>query len=221
MSTKKNGLLGVILLRLKSIVCPDNSESTNAPTTGQAVKNTEETTSARKVANAPYRRPYPKAPSSIYGTPYYNLPSQQQAPVIPGPKNPGVTQQKPTAQAIDLEETYREYLQGEVMGVRADIKPCDDLPKKPTEQSKKSKKRCPRCNRDLNSNRFKPSTKYEDGLTKWCQECLLAPKDTRYKKYCPKCKKVRLKTSFKPNTKRWDNLTLWCQHCLPPQKKSN
>lgn len=80
------------------------------------------------------------------------------------------------------------------------------------------KKKCPRCCRNLTFDKFKNSSKYSDGLTKWCAECLSAPRDSTYKKYCPKCKKNRLKTSFYKNSKRWDGFTLWCKTCMDKSK---
>ena len=45
------------------------------------------------------------------------------------------------------------------------------------------KKACPRCCRNLTFDKFRKSSKYSDGLTKWCAECLSAPRDSTHKKY--------------------------------------
>lgn len=81
------------------------------------------------------------------------------------------------------------------------------------------KKKCPRCGRSSPYVVFKSSQKYDDGLTKWCAECLEAPKDTPKQKYCPKCKKRRMKTNFYKNSNRWDGLTAWCKICMDKSKK--
>lgn len=80
------------------------------------------------------------------------------------------------------------------------------------------KKKCPRCGRSSPYSVFKNSQKYDDGLTKWCAECLEAPRDTPKQKYCPKCKKRRMKTNFYKNGNRWDGLTAWCKACMDKSK---
>ncbi|CAM7061153.1 hypothetical protein [Morganella morganii] len=80
------------------------------------------------------------------------------------------------------------------------------------------KKKCPRCSRNLPFDKYGKSSKYSDGMTMWCLECLRAPRDTPKMKYCPKCGKRRYKTSFYANSKRKDGLTLWCKECMDKSK---
>ncbi|KGP45060.1 hypothetical protein [Morganella morganii] len=80
------------------------------------------------------------------------------------------------------------------------------------------KKKCPRCSRSLPFDKYGKSSKYNDGMTMWCLECLRAPRDTPKMKYCPKCGKRRYKTSFYANSKRKDGLTLWCKECMDKSK---
>lgn len=80
------------------------------------------------------------------------------------------------------------------------------------------KKKCPRCCRNLQFDKYGKSQKYNDGMTLWCLECLKAPRDTLKMKYCPKCGKRRYKTNFYANSKRKDGLTLWCKECMDKSK---
>ncbi len=84
-----------------------------------------------------------------------------------------------------------------------------------------TKKNCPNCERLLPFDSFRSSSKHEDGLTKWCVECLSAPRvaPQSNKKYCPSCKKNRFKTSFYKNSKQPDGLTKWCKTCMDSSKK--
>lgn len=94
-------------------------------------------------------------------------------------------------------------------------------PARQIEQSKPveaDKKKCPRCCRSLQFDKYGKSQKYNDGMTLWCLECLKAPRDTPKMKYCPKCGKRRYKTSFCANSKRKDGLTLWCKECMDKSK---
>ena len=85
----------------------------------------------------------------------------------------------------------------------------------------KSEKDCPSCKRTLTFDLFRTSSKHEDGLTKWCGECLSAPRESKQsnKKQCPNCKKNRFKTSFYKNSKQADGLTKWCKTCMDQSKK--
>lgn len=82
-------------------------------------------------------------------------------------------------------------------------------------------KSCPNCKRSLPFTSFRTSSKHEDGLTKWCIECLSTPRDSTHsnKKKCPSCKKTRLKTSFYKNSKQPDGLTKWCKTCMDNSRK--
>lgn len=81
-------------------------------------------------------------------------------------------------------------------------------------------KSCPNCKRLLPFTSFRASSKHEDGLTKWCGECLSAPRTQQSnKKQCPNCKKNRLKTSFYKNNKQPDGLTKWCKTCMDNSKR--
>lgn len=85
---------------------------------------------------------------------------------------------------------------------------------------KQEGKQCPNCKRPLPFTSFRTSSKHEDGLTKWCRECLSAPRvQQSNKKQCPKCKKTRLKSSFYKNSKQPDGLTKWCKTCMDNSKK--
>lgn len=83
---------------------------------------------------------------------------------------------------------------------------------------------CPKCEKALNDNAFSKSSKYEDGLTKWCTRCLNQLNEDRKtegsnKKTCPHCKRTRLKTSFYKNSKQNDGLTKWCKGCMDKAKR--
>ncbi len=87
--------------------------------------------------------------------------------------------------------------------------------------SKIEGKECSNCEKTLSFSSFGKSSKYSDGFTKWCIECLnnhqaRLPKN---KKQCPKCKKTRLKSSFYKNSKQPDGLTKWCKTCMDNSKK--
>lgn len=84
-----------------------------------------------------------------------------------------------------------------------------------------NEKNCPNCNEMLPFTSFRASSKHEDGLTKWCTDCLSAPRDPVHsnKKKCPSCKKTRLKTSFYKNSKQPDGLTKWCKTCMDKSRK--
>lgn len=87
--------------------------------------------------------------------------------------------------------------------------------------SKIEGKECSNCEKTLPFSSFGKSSKYSDGFTKWCIECLnnhqaRLPKN---KKQCPKCKKTRLKSSFYKNSKQPDGLTKWCKTCMDNSKK--
>lgn len=84
-----------------------------------------------------------------------------------------------------------------------------------------NEKNCPNCNKVLPFTSFRSSSKHEDGLTKWCAECLSAPRESiqSNKKKCPGCKKTRLKTSFYKNGKQPDGLTKWCKTCMDNSRK--
>ena len=89
------------------------------------------------------------------------------------------------------------------------------------EEIPKSEKDCPSCKRTLTFDLFRTSSKHEDGLTKWCGECLSVPRESKQsnKKQCPNCKKNRFKTSFYKNSKQADGLTKWCKTCMDQSKK--
>ena len=81
-------------------------------------------------------------------------------------------------------------------------------------------KTCNHCHIEKTFNEFYPTSKYEDGVSKWCKSCLDIPRDkpkessSSKMKKCPKCNKNRRKSSFKVNSKRPDGLTKWCKDCL-------
>lgn len=82
-------------------------------------------------------------------------------------------------------------------------------------------KECANCEKNLPFSSFGKSSKYSDGFTKWCIECLnnhqaRLPKN---KKSCPKCKKTRLKSSFYKNKNTEDGLTKWCKTCMDKSRK--
>lgn len=85
---------------------------------------------------------------------------------------------------------------------------------------KQEGKDCPNCKRSLPFASFRASSKHEDGLTKWCGDCLSIPRTQQSnKKQCPNCKKNRLKTSFYKNSKQPDGLTKWCKTCMDKSKR--
>ncbi|WHP06846.1 hypothetical protein QLH32_05070 [Acinetobacter corruptisaponis] len=91
-------------------------------------------------------------------------------------------------------------------------------------QPKDPEKLCPKCEESLPFSAFSKSSKHEDGLTKWCTDCLNQLNEDRKneksnKKQCPNCKRTRLKTSFYKNTKRDDGLTKWCKDCMDKAKR--
>ncbi len=89
------------------------------------------------------------------------------------------------------------------------------------ENTLKNEKSCPSCKRTLSFAFFRASSKHEDGLTKWCIECLSAPREPKKsnKKLCPNCNKNRFKTSFYKNSKQLDGLTKWCKTCMDKSKR--
>lgn len=89
------------------------------------------------------------------------------------------------------------------------------------DEKPRGEKICPNCERVLSFTSFRPSSKHEDGLTKWCTDCLSTPRETKQsnKKSCPNCKKSRLKTSFYKNGKQPDGLTKWCKTCMDKSKR--
>ena len=109
-----------------------------------------------------------------------------------------------------------------------DAKPADKFtltpPKADSQQDlfaeKNDAKDCPNCERHLPFSSFGKSSKYPDGLTKWCMECLNNHQSRlpRNQKNCPKCKKTRLKSSFYKNSNRDDGLTKWCKTCMDKSK---
>ncbi len=80
---------------------------------------------------------------------------------------------------------------------------------------------CPNCERTLHFNSFRKSSKYPDGLTKWCIDCLnnYQARLPKNKKQCPKCKKIRLKSSYYKNKNTEDGLTKWCTTCMDKSRK--
>ncbi len=87
------------------------------------------------------------------------------------------------------------------------------------ENTKKfSSKKCPGCNRNLSFDRFRKSTKHDDGMTKWCVDCLSSPRDNGPYKTCPHCHRRRMKTSFYKNSNQPDGLTKWCKECMDHSK---
>lgn len=110
------------------------------------------------------------------------------------------------------------------LSLNQETKPADNFtlspPKADSQQDlfaeKNESKDCPNCERHLPFSSFGKSSKYLDGLTKWCMQCLnnhqsRLPKN---QKNCPKCKKTRLKSSFYKNSKQPDGLTKWCKTCM-------
>lgn len=81
-------------------------------------------------------------------------------------------------------------------------------------------KRCPNCGKNLPLSSFRKSSKHEDGLTKWCANCLNHPVDhNSHTKVCPKCGQNRLKSSFAKNSNRPDGLAKWCKYCMAGIKR--
>lgn len=94
-----------------------------------------------------------------------------------------------------------------------------DLFKASRPSTNELRKICLKCNALLPYFTFSKSAKNEDGLTKWCDKCLIQLNEDRKnnsnkKKQCPNCKRTRLKTSFYTNGKRGDGLTKWCKDCM-------
>lgn len=85
-----------------------------------------------------------------------------------------------------------------------------------------NKKECPNCQRLLETSLFRKSGKNEDGLTKWCSDCLGKSSNSSiptHLKLCPKCKHRRLKSSFAKNSKTSDGLAKWCKYCMSGVKR--
>lgn len=83
------------------------------------------------------------------------------------------------------------------------------------------KKICSKCNQSLTVDHFFSSNKYDDGLSKWCKDCLKALEESKTPisdcggyKVCLKCQKKRRKSSFYRSKKNSDGLTKWCKDCL-------
>lgn len=93
------------------------------------------------------------------------------------------------------------------------------------EMGKTSVKVCENCKKTKDANQFFHSEKNDDGLTKWCRQCLeesrgrTVSQQSRHYKVCPKCQQRRLKTNFEKNTNNPDGLTKWCRYCLAKRKK--
>lgn len=99
-----------------------------------------------------------------------------------------------------------------------------DQPQPTMPPAQEPTKVCPKCDEALLFNAFSKSSKYEDGLTKWCTRCLNQLNEDRKtessnKKTCPHCKRTRLKTSFYKNSKQHDGLTKWCKDCMDKAKR--
>lgn len=102
-------------------------------------------------------------------------------------------------------------------------KPANQSASKEASMTKVTTKTCEKCNKNKEADLFFHSEKNEDGLTKWCQECLIANRgvpqkqvkqESRHYKVCPKCNNRRLRTNFEKNSSRPDGLTKWCRYCL-------
>ncbi|EBU3703920.1 hypothetical protein IMA99_001033 [Salmonella enterica] len=123
-------------------------------------------------------------------------------------------QTMPHAQLATITNSHPEELPEK----RPVASPAPTAPLQEMDSIETDKKRCKRCNRNLNLERFGVSPKSADGRTVWCRQCLDAPRDTAKKKYCPKCTRQRLRTSFYSNANRKDGLTLWCKDCMDKSK---
>ena len=76
-------------------------------------------------------------------------------------------------------------------------------------------KHCPKCQCNLPITSFRSNSHTEDGLTKWCADCMATrPSTPPHLKHCPRCNRNRRLSSFYKSSRHADGLTKWCKSCL-------
>ena len=82
---------------------------------------------------------------------------------------------------------------------------------------KEQTKICKRCGQIKPVSQFKPNRKWDDGLSKWCIECIGKNKENvatpTKTKVCYRCREEKPVSEFHLNAKSADGLHTYCKPC--------
>jgi len=74
--------------------------------------------------------------------------------------------------ALGIKWLKSDYIDKLVLDVTDEIDIMEETPITKSKRKYPTKKQCPNCGLTLNSQNFGYSERYDDGLTKWCLNCL-------------------------------------------------